>query len=88
MDEPLSIAVPRIAGSGAVACQGDLKSWGYQLRHACQSQFRALTIGAQPLALENLLRDESLTKTLSITYKELFSITPARMLRCRERWQM
>lgn len=58
------------------------------VRHAFQLQFQTLRIETQPSFWVSLLQDDSISKKLLITYKELFRTTPPAVLRCRERWRM
>lgn len=55
-----------------------------QLRHA--SQFGSVRVQIKPSSLENILLDESLKKTLSELYKELFPVPPPLVVKCREQW--
>lgn len=45
-----------------------------QLWHAFQTQFQDQAIEIKPLTLENVLKDVDLSKTLSVAYKEMFSL--------------
>lgn len=59
-----------------------------QLRHAFVSQFGSTKLDLRSSALENILLDDSMKKTLSKLYKELFPISPPSVVKCREQWMV